>query len=527
MITRETKVGLVVASSFVCLVGIVLISKLLREEAPVADGSASAVGKGVAAARPGSALPPAGKGGKSAGGTPLKNSPSAQKTSPAKAPIVLVSTTPVEKATTGSEGASGKGNAGIEIVAPAPAGPKETEKEAASAIVPAGPIIVEAGPKAGDSVPASAIKNEKADPEKEKGLVVEAGKENDKVAAAKNKNLTNSLMEQVKKKNQDTDEIVADSGAAKKEAASANPILEVVSGLEKKDSTEAKAAGPKKDPAKAEAVSVIAPIATKTESDAEKKAAPVISGQEPAKLAAAIPVPTAGVGDPTQKGTLPTIPAEKPAPDKLPVLGAPNTVDSRPITVAPATIGKGIPAKVESFDYWSYASRQGDTFAGISQTYYKSDRYGAALREFNQKHPLAARTPQHDPPNAGQKVIVPDLAYLEEHYSGMVPERAPLKIGRPEALIASPIKEEVRPVRTIRAVTDNAVVPVAGAKASAGGGTYVVRGATERLWFIAKETLGDPNRWPEIYRLNPQVAPEGYVAQGTELRLPVTAPSAR
>jgi nucleoid-associated protein YgaU len=50
--------------------------------------------------------------------------------------------------------------------------------------------------------------------------------------------------------------------------------------------------------------------------------------------------------------------------------------------------------------------------------------------------------------------------------------------------------------------------------------TYRVRGGGEMLYDIARQELGNAERWSEIYRLNPQVRPEFAVPAGTDLRLP-------
>ena len=45
----------------------------------------------------------------------------------------------------------------------------------------------------------------------------------------------------------------------------------------------------------------------------------------------------------------------------------------------------------------------------------------------------------------------------------------------------------------------------------------------EMLFEIAQRTLGDGNRWVEIYRLNPKVNPNYLVAGNTELLMPADA----
>jgi nucleoid-associated protein YgaU len=55
------------------------------------------------------------------------------------------------------------------------------------------------------------------------------------------------------------------------------------------------------------------------------------------------------------------------------------------------------------------------------------------------------------------------------------------------------------------------------------GKTYRVRAPGEPLFEIARRTLGNGNRWSEIYALNPQLRPELPIPEGTILRMPPDA----
>lgn len=63
---------------------------------------------------------------------------------------------------------------------------------------------------------------------------------------------------------------------------------------------------------------------------------------------------------------------------------------------------------------------------------------------------------------------------------------------------------------------------------SALGGTYDVQ-AGDYLWKIAKEQLGDANRWPEIYELNKEAIGDNpnLIAPGVQLQLPASSRPAR
>lgn len=53
--------------------------------------------------------------------------------------------------------------------------------------------------------------------------------------------------------------------------------------------------------------------------------------------------------------------------------------------------------------------------------------------------------------------------------------------------------------------------------------TYQVPKNGETFWEISRKTLGNPNRWSEISRLNPQIKPQFPVPGGTNLRMPLDA----
>jgi nucleoid-associated protein YgaU len=62
--------------------------------------------------------------------------------------------------------------------------------------------------------------------------------------------------------------------------------------------------------------------------------------------------------------------------------------------------------------------------------------------------------------------------------------------------------------------------PVASTGGKAEGKVYQVASGGEMLLSIAERTLGNRDRWSEIYRLNPQVQPQYPIPAGTVLRMP-------
>jgi nucleoid-associated protein YgaU len=53
--------------------------------------------------------------------------------------------------------------------------------------------------------------------------------------------------------------------------------------------------------------------------------------------------------------------------------------------------------------------------------------------------------------------------------------------------------------------------------------TYQVPQNGETFWEISRKTLGNPNRWSEIRRLNPKIEPQYPVPGGTILKMPPDA----
>jgi nucleoid-associated protein YgaU len=190
----------------------------------------------------------------------------------------------------------------------------------------------------------------------------------------------------------------------------------------------------------------------------------------------------------------------------LPPVGAPPRVDSPPIgiPVAPGSSTRPLTPfapQVDSYDEETHICKPNESFRAISQQYYQTDKYDRALLLFNRNHPRAVGSILQDPPalQEGQALYVPPLRVLEKQYAAFVADHGP---ATPVATTASP----------------------AGSNATAPGERqYRVRKSGEMLWEIARRTLGNGDRWPEIYRLNPRFDPKAQVPEGNILRMPVDA----
>jgi nucleoid-associated protein YgaU len=155
--------------------------------------------------------------------------------------------------------------------------------------------------------------------------------------------------------------------------------------------------------------------------------------------------------------------------------------------------------QVESWDEEEYRCKPNDTFRSISLEFYHTDKYERALVLFNRNHPQATDTVLQDPPvlKAGQPVYIPPIRILEKNHAAVIPELSSLPTS-PRARAAS--------------------APAAGNVP-----LYRVGADGEMMLAIARRTLGDDNRWSEIYKLNPRFDPKQRVPAASVLRLPADA----
>lgn len=156
--------------------------------------------------------------------------------------------------------------------------------------------------------------------------------------------------------------------------------------------------------------------------------------------------------------------------------------------------------KVESFDEHHLRAQPNDTIKGICERFYMSSKYERALLLFNRSHPMCAEGCRHDPPvlQAGESVFLPPVWVLEKRYANVIP-------GLPAPTPIPAVGPSNPPVGT------------------ANGKVYKVSRTNQRFINVAQETLGDPMRWEDIYRLNPTFNPQYPLPMNTILRMPADA----
>jgi len=220
-------------------------------------------------------------------------------------------------------------------------------------------------------------------------------------------------------------------------------------------------------------------------------------------------------------------------------LGAPLPAVSPIVAPAltPSAASSGSP-QVESYDEDTYTCKANETFRSISQAVYRTDAYDQALLLFNRNHPLANEAIKQNPPllQAGQPIYIPPLQILRKYYAASIPDsnnpaplRNPASIETPGA--SQPVTLAPPANGAATATSAPAVSAIAAPTATATGAltatastrTYRVGAAGEMIRDIARRTLGNGDRWTEIYQLNRSYDPMYAVPAGTELRLPADA----
>jgi len=150
-----------------------------------------------------------------------------------------------------------------------------------------------------------------------------------------------------------------------------------------------------------------------------------------------------------------------------------------------------------SYDVDLYEPKQGDTYESISREFYNDVKYAAALKAVNSNKPLSS----------GGTVDIPPLYILKQKF------QAPSRTGIPSS------QSSPTPISA----------PTWGPPATAttptppSGGNQIYRvSVVTTMRDLAKNYLGNDQRWMEIYNLNPHLAPDKIPA-GTEVQLPKDA----
>jgi hypothetical protein len=227
-------------------------------------------------------------------------------------------------------------------------------------------------------------------------------------------------------------------------------------------------------------------------------------------------------------------------------------------TLPPVAVGTSPPTtgtKTSAYDV------RGDTFKKedgnleeISKREYNTGKYAQALLQYNRDHPrgdaaFKANQPMLTP---GSTVIfIPPVHVLEDHYPALTGNVRPVPATQgPTAalpgqeLIAKPLvpvrQDSGSPVPVVTipanpgsgpgvpgvvvppspAPTPVASAPAAVNTASATTKPYWVPQGGQHFYVIARQTLRDEKRWPEIWQLNPQFDTTQLIPAGTMIRLP-------
>lgn len=223
--------------------------------------------------------------------------------------------------------------------------------------------------------------------------------------------------------------------------------------------------------------------------------------------------------EPPPSATIITKPADQPPPSvtvspaagSSPAsLGPPGGGASVKIMTETAAPRPPSEPRVQSYLEEQYHWQPGDSFAAVSQKYYFSEKYAAALQQYNRDYPLAASGMRQDPPSMvpGQVIWVPPVRILERDHAKLIPD---LKRLNDRGAPATP---------TVR--------PADSAGASSGFGSprlYKVHERGETMYEIARRTLNDSGLWYLVHRLNPTLSrdPKLPIPAGTVLRLPPEA----
>lgn len=242
---------------------------------------------------------------------------------------------------------------------------------------------------------------------------------------------------------------------------------------------------------------------------------PGAASSQPTPLAPAPPASTPSALSSTGQSTLRPLP---------PFEALASAVKPPAAVAAPPQPLAGSSPLVESYDEDTYTCKATDTFRTISQQVYHTDQYERALMLFNRNHPLASNALRQDPPvlQAGQPVYLPPVRILEKYYGAPPIDSAAPKPSAPPTRGT----ERPEPAGSLRPATPPSLTLGAAVKPSPPQDSipvYRVRAGGEMIREIARRTLGNAERWSEIYLLNQGFDPKEPIPGGSQLRLPKDA----
>jgi hypothetical protein len=190
--------------------------------------------------------------------------------------------------------------------------------------------------------------------------------------------------------------------------------------------------------------------------------------------------------------------------------GSPGQIPGAGVPQLPAASGN-LP-KVTSYEEKTHVVPPGVTsFDELSKALFGTPDYGQALQEYNRQHVLAAPNAGQNPPvvQANQQIYYPPKNILEIQYPQLIKHA-----GAAPAAPALAVK-----ISAPTPLVGPGSVP--GANPPTADATVDYRVAQPQfIYDIARQQLGDGLLWPEILRLNPALHTDQPIPAGTELRLP-------
>jgi nucleoid-associated protein YgaU len=148
-----------------------------------------------------------------------------------------------------------------------------------------------------------------------------------------------------------------------------------------------------------------------------------------------------------------------------------------------------------SFDVDLHEPKNGDTYATISKEFYNDAKYASALQEYNGRRPLQTSV----------RVEVPPIHVLKKRYPQLISAVVPASGTSKSGDVWGPAGEATPAFR------------------ASGQRTFTVPTGGMTMGAVARDTLGAPTRWRDIYDLNPSLSPGDVLPAGTVVKIPTEA----
>jgi hypothetical protein len=241
---------------------------------------------------------------------------------------------------------------------------------------------------------------------------------------------------------------------------------------------------------------------------------------------------------PTNPGDTPRFPPITDAPYPVPRIGGSDLPSTPAITmnpnksvlettVPPIIVGgiKPLPVPKE-VNSDSYTCQSGDTsFAMLSRRLYGTEKYADALLAYNRDNYKATVNGSAflvNPPRLaqGQQVHIAPIAILERDYRPYIGTASVSVI--PTIPSSAPPASLARPT-PLSAPSNPGIATISNPPSTGKGGTYVVQSPNgESILDIAERVLGDRSQWHKIWRVNPSYQPQFRIPAGTKLEVPAS-----